>query len=276
MRLFLALVMIYFLPTSGVLFSETLWETSIARAMEKAKLEKKPILIDLYADWCTYCKVLEKEIFPDPELSKLLEGFITVRLDGEEFPNLRQKYGIEGYPTILFIDGQSNYLNKITGLATKPMIIKMAKKVLAEPDIESSMNAILKKNPNSPSAHFRLGTYHFHAKNYELAKNHLTTAIQYAPNKEISLKEDALFNLGIVYVQLEDWNKAVELWKNFVSEYPKSRNSNASEMYYGISLREIGEKKMAIHVLEKLRSRLTDEDDIEAVEQTLAEIKKGF
>ncbi|TGL61244.1 DUF255 domain-containing protein [Leptospira ognonensis] len=267
---------ILFCLYSTCLFSETLWETSIQKGMERSKAEKKPILIDLYADWCTYCKVLEKEIFPDKDVAKVLEGFVTVRLDGEEFPNLRQKYAIEGYPTILFIDGHSNFLDKITGLATKQMILQMAKKVLAEPDIEASMQSLLKRKPNSPFAHFRLGTFYFHAQKYDLAKSHLQNAIQYAPSDEISLKEDALFNLGILYVQTEDWTKATELWKNFVSVYPKSRNANASEMYYGISLREVGEKKLALMVLEKLRARLTDDDDIEAVEQTLAEIRKGY
>jgi thioredoxin-related protein len=276
MRRFVTIIGITFtlLIQAGV--AETVWETSIQRGMEKAKSEKKPILIDLYADWCTYCKVLEKEIFPDPEVAKILEGFITVRLDGEEFPNLRQKYAIEGYPTILFIDGHSNFLDKITGLATKRMVISIAKKVLTEPDVETAMQNLLKKKPNSPTAHFRLGTYYFHAQKYDLAKSHLLNAIQYAPNKEITLKEDAQFNLGIVYVQLEDWQKATNLWKDFVSDYPKSRNANAAEMYYGISLREVGEKKLATSVLEKLRARLTDQDDIEAVEQTLEEIRKGF
>jgi thioredoxin-related protein len=255
---------------------ETIWETSIQKGMTRAKLENKPILIDLYADWCTYCKVLEKEIFPDREVAKILEGFVTVRLDGEEFPNLRQKYAIEGYPTILFIDGDSNFLNKITGLATKRMVIDIAKKVLAEPDLEASMQNLLKKKPNSPTAHFRLGTFYFHAKKYELAKSHLQSAIQFAPSKQITLKEDSFFNLGIIFVQLEEWQKAVEAWKNFLSDYPKSRNANAAEMYYGISLREIGEKKLATSVLEKLRGRLTDEDDIQAVEETLEEIRKGL
>ncbi|MCZ8156334.1 MAG: thioredoxin family protein [Leptospira sp.] len=258
------------------LSSETVWESSIQRGMQRAKEENKPILIDVYADWCTYCKVLEKEIFPDKEVSKLLEGFITVRLDGEEFPNLRQKYAIEGYPTILFIDGNSNYLNKITGLATKAMVLDISKKVLAEPNIEVSMQNLLKKKPNSPTAHFRLGTFYFHEKKYSIAKHHLENAILYAPTREITLKEDALFNLGIVYVQLEDWKKSTEHWKQFVTDYPKSRNANAAEMYYGISLREVGEKKLATHVLEKLRSRLTDKDDIEAVDETLEEIRKGF
>lgn len=276
MRRFLVIcsVSLFLIPFS--LAAEIVWESSIQRGMEKAKQEKKPILIDLYADWCTYCKVLEKEIFPDPEVAKLLEGFITVRLDGEEFPNLRQKYAVEGYPTILFIDGHANFLNKITGLATKPMILQVAKKVLAEPDIESSMISVLKKNPNSASAHFRLGTFYFHAQKFELAKLHLQNAVQFVSNKNITLKEDALFNLGIVYVQLEEWPKANELWKSFVTSYPKSRNANASEMYYGISLREVGEKKLAKSVLEKLRARLTDQDDIEAVDQTLEEIRKGY
>ena len=276
MRQFFSFLLISFLSFTLPIFSDTNWESSIQSAMTRSKLEKKPILIDLYADWCTYCKILEKEIFPDPEVAKLLESFVTVRLDGEEYPNLRKKYGVEGYPTILFIDSETNYLNKISGLATKPMVMRVAKLVLAEPDIEVSLKNTLEKNPESALTYFRLGTLYYQRKDFPSAKNQFLAAIRFAKNNEQKIKEDSSFNLGIIYIQETAWSQAIEIWKSFIASYPKSNNFNSANIYYGISLKEAGERKLASHILQSVRPKLTDLEDIETVDQTLEEIRKGF
>ncbi|TGN19206.1 tetratricopeptide repeat protein [Leptospira idonii] len=258
------------------LLAETIWESSIKKGLERSKSENKPILIDLYADWCGYCKVLEKEIFPDKEVEKVLEGFVTVRLNGEEFPNLMQKYGIEGYPTILYIDQYSNFLTKITGLSTKKTILDTSQKVLASPDLEIVLKNELNRKPNSSSIQFRLGTYYYHKKDFENAKVYLKLAADSEIPKDKSVQEDALFNLSLIHVQMEDWKQSASSWKSFLDKYPKSKNSVTAELCYGLSLKEVGEKKLAKKILTEVRPRLDDPEDIHSVDEALEAIRKGF
>ena len=39
---------------------------SLEEAVEKSKTEKRKIFIDIYTDWCGWCKVMEKETFQNP------------------------------------------------------------------------------------------------------------------------------------------------------------------------------------------------------------------
>lgn len=58
---------------------------SFEEAVEKAKTQKRKIFIDVYTDWCGWCKVMDKSTFPDPEIAKLLnENFYPVKLDAEQ------------------------------------------------------------------------------------------------------------------------------------------------------------------------------------------------
>jgi len=54
-------------------------------AIKKSKTEKRPIFIDVYTDWCGWCKVMDKNTFNDPQVAKLLnEKFYAVKFDAEQ------------------------------------------------------------------------------------------------------------------------------------------------------------------------------------------------
>lgn len=60
------------------------WMT-FEEAVAKAKVEKRKLFIDVYTDWCGWCKVMDKNTFSDPIIAKLLnENFYPVKLDAEQ------------------------------------------------------------------------------------------------------------------------------------------------------------------------------------------------
>ncbi len=54
-------------------------------AVEKSKFEKRKLFIDIYTDWCGWCKVMDKNTFSDPSIAKLLnDKFYPVKFDAEQ------------------------------------------------------------------------------------------------------------------------------------------------------------------------------------------------
>jgi thioredoxin-related protein len=51
-------------------------------ALEKAKTEPRLIFVDMYADWCVPCRVMDKNVYMNPSVaSKLNKKFYPVKLN---------------------------------------------------------------------------------------------------------------------------------------------------------------------------------------------------
>ncbi|HEX7015836.1 MAG TPA: DUF255 domain-containing protein [Cyclobacteriaceae bacterium] len=60
------------------------WMT-FEEAVQRSKTEKKKIFIDVYTDWCGYCKIMDKNTFNDPEVARILnEDFYPVKFNAEQ------------------------------------------------------------------------------------------------------------------------------------------------------------------------------------------------
>ena len=46
---------------------------SFEEAVEKSKKEKRKIFIDVYTDWCGWCKVMDKNTFSQPVIAKYIK-----------------------------------------------------------------------------------------------------------------------------------------------------------------------------------------------------------
>jgi thioredoxin-related protein len=71
-------------PVAPLPSQEVKWMT-FEEAVERSKKEKRKIFIDVYTDWCGWCKVMDKKTFTDPEVAKLLnEKFYPVKFNAEQ------------------------------------------------------------------------------------------------------------------------------------------------------------------------------------------------
>ena len=53
-------------------------------ALEKAKADPKLIFVDLYADWCVPCRIMDANVYSNPTVASLLNTrFYAVKLDAD-------------------------------------------------------------------------------------------------------------------------------------------------------------------------------------------------
>ncbi|MEI0540545.1 thioredoxin family protein [Brachyspira pulli] len=94
------------------------WETDFDAAIEKSKLENKPIMMYIYTDWCGACKEMNKTTFVNKDIVNYSTNFITLKYNPEKSSNgdeILKKYNILGFPTILFLNSDKFVIRKILG-----------------------------------------------------------------------------------------------------------------------------------------------------------------
>lgn len=69
---------------------------------------EKPVMIDVYADWCIPCKEMDKFTFPDPEVIKMSRRFTAIKIDlthqnGAFEKAFLKQFSIKGVPTYIFL-----------------------------------------------------------------------------------------------------------------------------------------------------------------------------
>lgn len=92
---------------NGVKFTQI---QNLADLEQQIALSDKPLMLDLYADWCVECKTMEMTTFQDPNVVATLANATPLQLDmtdnNDEHKALLKQFGIFGPPTILFFDPQ--------------------------------------------------------------------------------------------------------------------------------------------------------------------------
>lgn len=103
--------------------SQIQWHTNFNQAMQLAQKERKPIVLFFTgSDWCGWCKKMHQEIFASSEFAQAAGNqFIFVEIDfprgrqlspemAQQNEMLKQKYGITGFPTVILLDSNGNFI----------------------------------------------------------------------------------------------------------------------------------------------------------------------
>ena len=72
-------------------------------ALAQAQKERKPVVLDFFAEWCAPCQRMEKTTFIDERVKALLGRCVFLRIDTDEQPEISRRMNVEGLPDIRFV-----------------------------------------------------------------------------------------------------------------------------------------------------------------------------
>ena len=132
-----AMIFFIFIAQLALAQNEVKWLTW-EDAVEKSKVEPRKFLVDVYTDWCGYCKKMDKSTFQDEQVVKFInanyypikfnaekEGDITLNNETYSLKKngakvyhelaLEITYGKLSYPTFVFMDEHAKVIQPIAG-----------------------------------------------------------------------------------------------------------------------------------------------------------------
>ncbi len=100
------------------------------RAFSLAKTENKPLIIDFWAEWCVYCKKLEKITFRDSKVVGRAGDFVFLKVNYDNNRELASKFDVSGLPTVLFLEPGGREVSRETSYFGADTMLRNMDKVL--------------------------------------------------------------------------------------------------------------------------------------------------
>ena len=130
-------IIVLLLPALTIVSAQEVKWYSIEQAVELNKKEQKKFMVDVYTDWCGWCKVMDKNTFSNKIIAEYLNSkFYPIKLNAEQkediiLGNTTYKFvaqgrgyhelaaamlnGKMGYPSVVFLDEQIRIIQPFQG-----------------------------------------------------------------------------------------------------------------------------------------------------------------
>jgi len=111
------------------------WTTSYEQGQQEAQANHKLMVLDFIgSDWCGWCKLLDREVFSQPQFKEYAKkNLVLVELDfpkrkriSDELRNqnlqLAVRYQVQGFPTIIVLDGEGQKVGELGYMEGGPAV----------------------------------------------------------------------------------------------------------------------------------------------------------
>lgn len=172
------------------------WTEDLRGALATAKTDNKPLLIDIWATWCVPCKEMDKTTYKNKEVIEGAAAFVPLKLDADTQKSFLERYQIEAFPTLIFLDGEGREITRLLGLVTAEKLLG-AMRVIT-PGYQDYLKAIAA--PKDPAAQESLGRFFLAAGNTAGAQDAFKRGLKALAGPDPARK--AALELGFAEAQL--------------------------------------------------------------------------
>ena len=116
--------------------ANVVWEHNYEEALAKARKDKKLLMVDVYTDWCGWCKKLDRDVYTAKTVQeKLTKDFVALKINPEKSSKnaqLAKEFGTHGFPHIVFLGADGKKVREIGGYLPAEDFAKVLESVVSK------------------------------------------------------------------------------------------------------------------------------------------------
>ena len=238
-------------------FSRIMWASTLIEAEAKAD-GKKLIITDMYADWCGWCKRMDAQTWADPQVIRLQNKYVFLKLNAEKDPDgiaLREKFSITGFPTVMILNSDGSEFDRLEGYLPGRQFLERLNRVVSDPDALGNLKSAELRDPQNLSVRSRLGIALFDKSYYEDARVRFEEIIAQDPDNKSGLRPEALLRLALCQASQKQWEQTLSTIDQLKDQYPASERVAEASLLSGEVLMNLGRPDEArARILEFLKN----------------------
>ena len=143
----ITLLVLTLIPISIYGGQESLQWNSYKEGFELGKQQEKDIFIYFHADWCVFCKKMEKETYTDQDVAEYLkQNFVLIKVDTQKEKKLSAAYFVRGLPMSWFLGPNGERITALPGYVPPGQFLIVLKFIKTEAYREMSFKDFMEKN----------------------------------------------------------------------------------------------------------------------------------
>jgi thioredoxin-related protein len=192
-------------------------KTSFSEAAAKAQQENKLMLMDVYATWCVPCKKLDKTVFSDEQIGEFINTkFVSLKVDGEkgEGPQLMEKFGVPGYPTVILFNAQGEEIDRVVGFdGNKENYLQTLQNYLEGKNTLKDYLSRVENEGDNAELNYEIATKLLYRDEGNKALKYYQKVLQLDPEDENGYKDDSQYQIASIQIEL---NNDPQPFHNFI------------------------------------------------------------
>jgi thiol:disulfide interchange protein DsbD len=271
------------------------WQKSFESALEAAKSSQRPLLVDFEAEWCGWCKKLDRDTYGDERVIRLVnEFFVAVKVDTDKRDDLGKKHEVSGLPTILVFSPAGAEIQRLRGFRPPEAFLKELQTTVDSSRALAELRSTAEKEPENLAAQRAYARALFAAGNGAEAAKLLESAIAKAPEdpgllldlgdflaaqgknaearghyeKLLALpaerggadREKAYLPLARIAIRSQDYDRAVATIGRFIDDFPTSKDRPLAHFLRGYSHARRKDAPKALEDLQAVRKHAPESE----------------
>jgi thiol-disulfide isomerase/thioredoxin len=223
------------------------WSRSLAEAAAEASGERL-IVVDLYTDWCGWCKEMDRTTWADPTVIALGDRHVFLKLNAERDPDgvaLQKKFAVGSYPTVLLLDAKGEEFERMEGYLPAPRFLDRLRSTIADPAALGNLRLREPREPENLELRYQLGKKLMARNAVAGARERFEVIVARDPANRTRLTDGALFYLAACQAGQRQSDRALESLDQLRRRHPDSRFAPRASLLEGELLLRAGRRNAA-------------------------------